>query len=76
MASRGEYLNSKLLAAYLGFAFVDAAQMVLFRADGSFDAEATNTAIGHALVSRAVFVGLRAAVAEMKRLMREAAQQT
>lgn len=34
MASRGEYLNSKLLAAYLGFAFVDAAQMVLFRTDG------------------------------------------
>ena len=51
MASRGEYLNSKLLAAYLGFRFVDAAQMVLFHADGSFDPEATNTAIGHALVS-------------------------
>ena len=31
--------------------------------------------IGHAIVSRAVCVGLRAAVAEMKRLMREAAQQ-
>ncbi|WP_068634627.1 pyridoxine 5'-phosphate synthase [Thauera butanivorans] len=30
--------------------------------------------IGHAIVSRAVFVGLRQAVAEMKRLMREAAQ--
>ncbi|THF67570.1 pyridoxine 5'-phosphate synthase [Pseudothauera nasutitermitis] len=29
--------------------------------------------IGHSIVSRAVFVGLRAAVAEMKRLMREAA---
>jgi pyridoxine 5-phosphate synthase len=29
--------------------------------------------IGHAIVSRAVFVGLRAAVAEMKRLLREAA---
>lgn len=59
MASRGEYLNSKLLAAYLGFQFVDAAQIVLFRADGSFDAEATNTAIGHALVSieRAVVPG-------------------
>ena len=28
--------------------------------------------IGHAIVSRAMFVGLRAAVAEMKRLMREA----
>ena len=31
--------------------------------------------IGHSIVSRAVFVGLRAAVAEMKRLMRETAQQ-
>jgi pyridoxine 5-phosphate synthase len=29
--------------------------------------------IGHSIVSRAVFVGLRWAVAEMKRLMREAA---
>ena len=64
MASRGEYLNSKLLAAYLGFRFVDAAQMVLFRADGSFDAEATNTAIGHALVSidRAVIPGFYGAM--------------
>jgi pyridoxine 5-phosphate synthase len=31
--------------------------------------------IGHSIVSRAVFVGLRAAVAEMKRLMREGAGQ-
>mgnify|MGYP005849689595 FL=1 len=31
--------------------------------------------IGHAIVSRAVFVGLREAVAEMKRLMRQAAGQ-
>jgi pyridoxine 5-phosphate synthase len=31
--------------------------------------------IGHAIVSRAVFVGLREAVAEMKRLMRQAARQ-
>src|SRR5690606_16707973 len=29
--------------------------------------------IGHSIVSRAVFVGMREAVAEMKRLMREAA---
>ena len=64
MASRGEYLNSKLLAAYLGFRFVDAAQMVLFRADGTFDSEATNTAIGHALVSieRAVIPGFYGAM--------------
>ena len=26
MASRGEYLNSKILAAYLGFSFLDAAE--------------------------------------------------
>lgn len=51
MASRGEYLNSKLLASYLGFRFVDAAQMVLFHADGTFDAEATNSAIGRTLVN-------------------------
>lgn len=31
--------------------------------------------IGHAIVSRSVFVGLREAVREMKRLMREAAQR-
>ena len=64
MASRGEYLNSKLLAAYLGFRFVDAAQMVLFRADGSFDPDATNTAIGHTLVSieRAVVPGFYGAM--------------
>ncbi len=30
--------------------------------------------IGHAIISRSVFVGLRQAVAEMKRLLREAAQ--
>jgi pyridoxine 5-phosphate synthase len=29
--------------------------------------------IGHAIISRAIFVGIREAVAEMKRLMREAA---
>jgi pyridoxine 5-phosphate synthase len=29
--------------------------------------------IGHAIVSRAIFVGMREAVGEMKRLMREAA---
>jgi pyridoxine 5-phosphate synthase len=29
--------------------------------------------IGHAIVSRAVFVGMRESVREMKRLMREAA---
>lgn len=59
MASRGEYLNAKLLSTYLDLPFVDAAQMVCFSADGTFEDAATNTAIAHALVSieRAVIPG-------------------
>ncbi len=48
-ASRGEYLNGKILAAYLGFDFVDPADAVKFRADGSFDADATDAALKPAL---------------------------
>ncbi|MBQ6915821.1 MAG: aspartate kinase [Kiritimatiellae bacterium] len=49
MASRGEYLNSKLLAAFLGFRFVDAADAVRFSSDGRFKAEGTNEALAAAL---------------------------
>lgn len=41
-ASRGEYLNGILLAFYLGYAFVDAAEVVFFDEDGIFDGEKTN----------------------------------
>ena len=41
-ASRGEYLNGKVMAAYLGFEFVDAAEVVRFDEDGNFDDAATN----------------------------------
>ena len=59
MASRGGYLNSKLLAAYLGVPFIDATQMILFHTDGSFDVEASNTTIARKLanVERAVIPG-------------------
>ncbi len=40
-ASRGEYLNAKLLAAYLGFDFLDATEFIRFRDDGPFDDDAT-----------------------------------
>ncbi|MBQ6671827.1 MAG: aspartate kinase, partial [Spirochaetales bacterium] len=33
MASRGEYLNSKLLASYLGYDFIDPASYIFFNAD-------------------------------------------
>ena len=41
-ASRGEYLNSILMAAYLGFPFVDAAEVICFDEDGNFAADETN----------------------------------
>ncbi|MBE6591347.1 MAG: aspartate kinase [Ruminococcaceae bacterium] len=48
-ASRGEYLNGKLLSEYLGFEFVDAAEVVFFKADGSFDEETTYSVMGERL---------------------------
>ena len=48
-ASRGEYLNSRLLAAYLGIPFVDAAPLVVFTANGTFDSEETNRRLSDAL---------------------------
>ena len=44
-ASRGEYLNSKVLAAYLGFNFVDPAGCILFKEDGSFDLNSTTAVL-------------------------------
>ena len=41
-ASRGEYLNGKIMAAYLGYEFIDAADVIRFGEDGSFDEETTN----------------------------------
>lgn len=41
-ASRGEYLNGLIMAKYLGFNFIDAENVILFKENGTFDAEATN----------------------------------
>ena len=41
-ASRGEYLNGILMAEYLGFAFIDAAEVICFDEEGNFDGERTN----------------------------------
>ena len=58
-ASRGEYLNGLILAAYLGYTFVDPAEMVFFADDGSFDADRTFKAVSERLkdVERAVVPG-------------------
>ena len=42
VASRGEYLNAKILANYLGFHFLDARKCIFFTDDGAFDSEKTN----------------------------------
>ncbi|MCH5193798.1 MAG: aspartate kinase [Oscillospiraceae bacterium] len=40
-ASRGEYLNGKVFAAYLGFEFIDPAMYIKFGENGVFDLERT-----------------------------------
>ena len=48
-ASRGEYLNGIIMSKYLGFTFVDAADVILFKEDGSFDMERTLPILGERL---------------------------
>ncbi len=48
-ASRGEYLNGKMLAKYLGMPFVDAKDVVRFTRDGRLMEEETNQLIGDRL---------------------------
>ncbi len=50
-ASRGEYLNGKVLACALGFDFVDAADVIFFAENGTLDAERTNSVL-HDVLSR------------------------
>ena len=45
LVSRGEYFSAKLMAAYLGFQFVDAADWVKFNLDGTVDKEASYEAL-------------------------------
>lgn len=58
-ASRGEYLNGRVMAAYLGYEFVDAADVIFFEEDGTFDSEKTNTVLSKRLakIERAVIPG-------------------
>ena len=58
-ASRGEYLNGIIMANYLGYEFVDAAEVIRFNHDGSFNAAVTNKIMSKRLekVERAVIPG-------------------
>ena len=59
LASRGEYLNAKVMAAYLGYDFIDAAECIFFDDKGFFDAEKTNVTLAKKLTAheRAVLPG-------------------
>lgn len=48
-ASRGEYLNSLILAKYLGFDFVDPENVIFFKENSEFDEEKTNQAMSEEL---------------------------
>lgn len=58
-ASRGEYLNGLIMACYLDYEFIDAAEVLLFSEDGSFLAADTNQRLKERLkqVERAVIPG-------------------
>jgi len=45
IASRGEYFSAKLMAAFLGFQFIDAADWIKFNFDGTVDQESTYEAL-------------------------------
>lgn len=48
-ASRGEYLNGIIMANYLGFPFVDAAEVIRFDSQGEFDADTTDRILSERL---------------------------
>ncbi|MCC8061382.1 MAG: aspartate kinase [Clostridiales bacterium] len=58
-ASRGEYLNGLVMAEYLGFEFIDAAEVIFFDEEGNFEPDFTNTELSERLehVERAVIPG-------------------
>ena len=58
-AARGEYLNGIVMANYLGYEFIDAAEVIFFDENGNFEAELTNKELSERLehIERAVIPG-------------------
>ncbi len=50
-ASRGEYLNGKVMAEYLGYTFVDAAEIIFFDEEGQLNEEKTRKMTSERLLS-------------------------
>ena len=66
-ASRGEYLNGRIMAAYLGYEFIDPADYIIFdKMTDNYEAEKTYKNLGKKLakVDRAVIPGFYGAYAD------------
>lgn len=63
-ASRGEFLNGIIMANYLGYEFIDAATVIFFDEDGTFDSEKTQAVLSAKLeeVEKAVIPGFYGAM--------------
>jgi homoserine O-succinyltransferase len=59
LASRGEYVNARIMAEYIGYDFIDAADVIKFRADGTLDEDWTDDCLKKAAADhdKAVFPG-------------------
>ena len=56
LASRGEYFSARLMADYLGFQFIDAADWILFKFDGTVDQEASYEALRNQVAGAGVVI--------------------
>ncbi len=67
-ASRGEYLNGRVMAAYLGYEFIDAAEVIFFDEEGNFLMDKTNEVLSTRLsnVERGVIPGFYGATEQGK----------
>ena len=57
-ASRGEFLNGKIMAAYLGVEFIDAAEVIFFNAEGNLNSYKTEKVLSERL-SKAPHANIR-----------------
>ncbi|MCM1538550.1 MAG: aspartate kinase [bacterium] len=67
-ASRGEYLNGIIMAEYLGYPFIDAAEVICFDKKGNFDSEKTDAILSKRLAKegRAVVPGFYGVMPDKK----------
>lgn len=67
-ASRGEFLNGKIMAAYLGYDFIDPADVIRFDKNGNFDSYKTDKLLSRRLAKcdKAVVPGFYGAMEDGK----------